>query len=220
MVWLRTIAGKRGVLGAAVAVCFLLSTGILGFQLATSPPSAPSVDQGAPPDAPTPVAGHTGSAGSSGGDQAAPAGQWAAQLADQATQRLRQSGYQVTERDRAAGADCAADSYGQTKSYLAAHPCAGLQRLLFDVRGPGAARALVAVAWVRMPDPSGATGLKAVLDRSGSGNVNALDRSVVFSGQYYASRIDGTSAGNADVHPMGDGFSSAALNKIAAAALG
>jgi hypothetical protein len=128
----------------------------------------------------------------------------------------------LTASVRAAGdvPDCVTNSSGQTRDFLRTRPCQGMRRALLDVRGAGAGEALVAVAWVRMPTGFGAAQLKQLIDRPGSGNINSLDPSVPFTGQYYASRVDGTTAINADVDALVPGLTPRQLKSIAVACLG
>jgi hypothetical protein len=139
------------------------------------------------------------------------------------TRRLRGMGYQVTQGTTEDDTDCAANAYGQTRAYLAAHRCVGLHRALLEVRGQRGATALVAIAWIGMPDQAGATALKAELDRPGSGNIAALSqdearyRSVVFRGLYYASARQDKTVVGAEAQSMIPGLTGAQLRSIAAA---
>lgn len=87
-------------------------------------------------------------------------------------------------------------------------------RALYEVRGPGAARVLVAVAWVDMPDAAQAAALKRLVDRPGTGNVTELSkdqrryRSVRFTGQHYTSLEDGMTVVNTQAEPV-DGTATA-----------
>jgi hypothetical protein len=62
---------------------------------------------------------------------------------------------------------------------------------------PAAARADLAVAWVRMPDEASAQALKKLIDEPGSGDIDALrrdggpGRDPSFTGQHYASVVAG-----------------------------
>jgi hypothetical protein len=215
-------------LGAAVALAFILSTGTVGFQLATAPPR-PSVGEQQPGGQQPAAAGQSAPPASvpAAGQPAPPASApapapVAASLSDRAVQQLRQSGFQVSVLNRASStraADCVANSYGDTQDYLAAHPCAELQRVLLNVSDADDTTALIALAWVRMPDAAGAAGLKRILDSAGTGNIRALDNTVQFTGRYYASTIDGTTTANADVRPTSGPLPAPVLNKIAADSL-
>lgn len=227
MTFLRAIDDKRGWLVAAVALAFILSTGILGFQLAVLPSSstvpgtavavpgtaapAPATVAPVAPPAPAPPVAPPRPPG-----QAAPGS--AAQLAADAVGRLQARGFQASVRTSADDTDCVANSYGGTQGYLRAHPCTGLHRGLLDVHGGNGGSALVALAWVAMPEQSGAAGLKWLLDQPGSGNVTALDRNDAFTGQFYASALNGPVAVNADAHPSSGGFDDATLHTIVTAA--
>lgn len=202
----RAIDGKRGWLAAGVALALILSLGIVGFILATSP-DAPSSAQLPGAEAPPPAA------------QAPPAASAPASgQVGTVVERLKQRGFQVTERGSRSDGDCAAASYSGTQSFLTAHPCAELQRALFEVRGARSGTALVAVCWVRMPDEESATALRAVVDRPGSGNITALERNNLFTGVYYASSQRGVVVSNADARPLSPGLTEPELKAIVAAA--
>jgi hypothetical protein len=107
-----------------------------------------------------------------------------------AVQRLTRSGLKVRERQTDARSDCAAHSYGQVEVFFRAHPCEALFRTLLEVRDGRGAVALVAVAWVDMPDAEQARQLKALMDRPGTGNITELSREGGgrrFTGHYYVS---------------------------------
>jgi hypothetical protein len=233
VVWLRGMARRRGLLGASVALAFLLSSGILGFELATAPPSPPSHPAGAAddpaarspagpvvPDAPATQA-PPAAAAPSPAPAAPPPDTAVPDATPQAVlDQFRHGGFAATVRAEERAGDCVANSYGQTQVFLRGHRCLGMSRALLDVRGADGGEALVAVSRVRMPDGTGAAALRRVLDRPGSGNLDALDPSVPFTGQYYASRVDADSAVNADAHPVSPGLSPADLHSIVATAIG
>lgn len=207
----RAIDGKRGWLAAGVALALILSFGIVGFILATSP-DVPSPAQlptaAAPPSvAPPPPAA-----------QPPPSAATASGPVSTVVERLKQRGFQVTERGTRSDGDCVAASYSGTQSFLKAHPCAGLQRAMFEVRGARSGTALVAVCWVSMPDEDSATALRAVVDRPGSGNITALERNNLFTGVYYASSQRGVVVSNADARPLSPGLTESELKAIVAAA--
>jgi hypothetical protein len=123
-----------------------------------------------------------------------------------AVQRLVRSGLQVRERQTDARSDCAAHSYGQVQAFFRAHPCEALFRTLLEVRDGRGAVALVAVAWVDMPDAEQARQLKALMDRPGTGNLTELSREGGgrrFTGQYYASNREDTTVVNVQAEPVG-----------------
>ena len=214
----RSQIRQRGWLVAAVAGVFLLSAGVVGYLMATRPGHSPAVSSGSSPGS---------SAGPSSGAAAPPEGATSAvdpQLAA-VVRRLRGTGYQVTQGTTEDDTDCAANAYGQTGAYLAEHRCVGLHRALLEVRSPRGATALVAIAWIGMPDQAGATALKAELDRPGSGNIAALSkndahyRSVVFRGLYYASARQDKAVVTAEAQSMNPGLTGAQLRSIAAASV-
>jgi hypothetical protein len=196
---------------AAVALVFLLGTGVLGYLL-VSPPRDP-----APAAASTPAEGSPGTG--------APAAGAADPRLDGVSARLRGVGYRVTTAGSADGTDCAANAYGQSRAYLGAHRCVGLHRALLEVQGQRGGSALLALAWVGMPDETGAAGLKAELDRPGSGNIVELSkdderyRNVAFTGIYYASARQAATVVTAEAQPIAAGLTAAQLKNIAAAAV-
>jgi hypothetical protein len=123
-----------------------------------------------------------------------------------AVQRLVRSGLKVRERDTDSRSDCAAHSYGQVQAFFHAHPCESMFRTLLEVRDRRGAAALVAVAWVDMPDADQARRLKALMDRPGTGNITELSREgggQRFSGQHYASNREDTTVINVQAEPVG-----------------
>ena len=231
MVVLRTLDSKRGLLGGAVALAVLFSSGILGYQLATAPADTAGVQgvrvgatavaaaPGPAAAAPVPAAPAPAAPAPTAPAPAAPAPNALSQLPPEAATRLHQDGFTPAVWASSDAPDCAANSYGQTRTFLQQNRCVGVHRVLLDVRGPGPGEALVAVAWAQMSSADAAAQLKAVLDRPGSGNINSLNPSVPFTGRYYASKVDGTTAVNADVHPLVAGIDPQALQKIAADAI-
>jgi hypothetical protein len=213
---MRSMDGKRGLLGAAVALVLLLSGGILGVQLATK--AHPPERTPAPSSSPVPAraAEPAPAPGAPAPANTAPL----AQLPPAVTRLLKQHGFTATVWAGSNLADCVGNSYGQTQAFLRSSPCVGVRRALLDVRGPGPGEALVAVSWVHMQSDSAAAALKVVLDRPDSGNINSLSPTVPFTGDYYASKVDGNTVVNADVHPLVPGMSPDALRAIATDAIG
>ncbi len=122
--------------------------------------------------------------------------------------RWTQQGLKVQQHSRS-DTDCVAHSYGQVRTYLQAHPCSALFRAYFEVRDSGGDVALVAVAWVDMPDTTPAGDLQRLVDTEGTGNLTELSREqgshqgVRFTGQHYASTRDGVTVLNAQAEPVG-----------------
>jgi hypothetical protein len=122
-----------------------------------------------------------------------------------AVERLVRAGFKVREQGVEVDSDCAAHSYGQVQDFFRAHPCTELFRALLEVRG-GGATALIAVAWVDMPDAGQASALKALVDRPATGNVTELSRErggQRFTGEYYRSHLEGTTVVNVQAEPQG-----------------
>lgn len=144
------------------------------------------------------------------------------QTGQDVVRRLERRGLRVDQRGESFSTDCAAHSYGQVQQFFQEHPCNALFRALYEVRGAGGARVLVAAAWVDMPDAAGAAALKSLVDRPGTGNITELSkeqrryRSVRFTGQHYASLQDGATVINAQAEPLGDTATAASLAQTAA----
>ncbi|UKD50754.1 hypothetical protein L3Q65_00065 (plasmid) [Amycolatopsis sp. FU40] len=112
----------------------------------------------------------------------------------------------------------ACDAYGAVKTYLAAHPCSGVRRGLFEVGEPGK-KIAVATATVTMPSAEQAGQLRELADRPGTGNITEL--STGFDGRHYASAVSGNvvTIAQAKAQMLADP-SSSALDGAAQAALG
>ena len=166
------------------------------------------------------VGGATGGAGTSVGRSGGNT-QAKARARDRSTlrtvQRLQSRGLQVTERAVDAGDDCAANSYGQVQEFFRQNACAALYRALFEVRD-GQAMALVAVAWVDMPNEAQAMRYQQLVDRHGTGNVTELSTRVQWTGQRYVSTRDGVTVVNAQAEPVGRTAAAVALAQLAAGA--
>ena len=132
-------------------------------------------------------------------------------------QRLQPQGLQVTERAVEGDDDCAAHSYGQVQDFFQQNSCAVLYRALFEVRD-GPATALVAVAWVDLPDEARAGQYQQLVDRHGTGNVTELSTGVRWTGQRYASVRDGVTVVNVQTEPVGGTAAAAGVAQRAAGA--
>lgn len=106
------------------------------------------------------------------------------------------AGFTVAAADTQA--DCAAHSYGQAQQFFAATPCVTVQRQLLTGTVDG--RPIVmSLRQVTMPTAAGATALRALVDTSGTGNVNdQLREGATFPGAPasmpttdYASKVKG-----------------------------
>lgn len=134
-------------------------------------------------------------------------GQRAAKTAD-AVLRLGRKGFRVSRQISADGPACATHSYGQVRGFFRQHECVALFRASFEVRDRRRNVVLVAVAWVDMPDVSGAAEFRALVDRDGTGNITELSRErgryrgVRFTGDVYTSRRDGALVINAQAQPV------------------
>jgi hypothetical protein len=76
-----------------------------------------------------------------------------------------------TARAADAQVDCAAHSYGQAQQFFTATPCVQVQRQLLSGTVEGRP-VVMSVREVIMPSAAGASALRALIDTSGTGNVN------------------------------------------------
>lgn len=125
-------------------------------------------------------------------------------------QQLEGEGLQVVQMSSTTDDDCAAHSYGEVSDYFAEHPCQGLERAWYEVSDDQDHRAVLSVAWVRMPDDQGAADLQEVVDRPGTGNVTELStqdgpyQDVGYGGRYYRSGRDGDTFYSVQAEPLAD----------------
>jgi hypothetical protein len=92
------------------------------------------------------------------------------------------------------------------QDFFRTHPCTALFRALLEVRDGRNNVALVAIAWVDMPDANQALQLQRLMDRFGTGNITELSREnggQRFSGQYYRSARDDATVVNVQAEPVG-----------------
>jgi hypothetical protein len=135
------------------------------------------------------------------------------------TARLIRKGLRVDKPAVHGDTDCVAHSYGQVQDFFRTHPCTALFRALLDVRDKRGNLAILAVAWVDMPDPEQARQLQQLLDRGGTGNVTELSRErggQRFSGDYYRSTREGNTVINVQAEPVGRARAALALAELAA----
>ena len=130
-------------------------------------------------------------------------------------QRLQSQGLQVTERAVDADDDCATHSYGQVQDFFRQNSWSALYRALFEVRD-GPATALVAVAWVDLPDEARAGQYQQLVDCHGTGNVTELSTDVSWTGLRYTSVRDGVTVVNVQTEPVGDTAAAVGLAQRAA----
>ena len=121
----------------------------------------------------------------------------------------------MTQRDVDADDDCAANSYGQVQDFFQQSPCTAVYRGLFEVRS-ARATALVAVAWVDMPDETSARQYQQLVDRHGTGNITELSTQAPWTGEHYVSTRDDVTIVNAQAEPVGGTAAAAALAQLAA----
>jgi hypothetical protein len=136
-------------------------------------------------------------------------------------QRLKSRGLRVNERGVDASHDCVAHSYGQVQQFFRQHPCTAVYRALLEVHDRQAT-VLLAVAWVDMPDEAQALQYKRLVDRHGTGNITELTKEggpyarVQWTGNHYASTIDGATVVNVQAEPVGRTAQLTRLAEVAA----
>lgn len=198
---------NRGVV-VAVSLTLAIGAGSAGTAAAISASGDVTVSTNAGRGS----SGSKGSARSRGRDRAG----------QDVVRRLERRGLRADRRGEAFSTDCAAHSYGQVQQFFEDHPCDALFRALYEIRGAGGARVLVAAAWVDMPDAAGAAALKSLVDRPATGNITELSkeqrryRSVRFTGQHYTSLQEGATVVNAQAEPMGDTATAVSLAQAVA----
>jgi hypothetical protein len=155
--------------------------------------------------------GVTGSAGGSGAGARAGSSSSSAKARDRDSgrviARLERQGLRVKRIAESEDGSCAANSFGQVHTFFREKPCSALFRGLFEVRDGKRAVAVVAVAWVDMPDIGQAQEFKQLVDMHGTGNITELStrssRSVTFTGEHYVSSRDDETVVNAQTEPVG-----------------
>lgn len=135
-----------------------------------------------------------------------------------ATTRLIRKGLRVRERGVDSVTDCVAHSYGQVQDFFRANPCTALFRALLEIRDNRGNVAILAVAWVDMPDADKARELQQLMDRGGTGNITELSRErggQRFSGDYYRSAREDATVVNVQAEPVGRARAALELARVA-----
>jgi hypothetical protein len=167
----------------------------------------------------------SGSAPDPGTSQQAATNTYAARLAasQQAARRgdinamAQQLGMTAGPRGQRHNVNCAAFSTGQVHQFLLAHPCRGMDRLLFTIRDARGGTIAVAVAWVDFDKPAKANQLRRIDDEPGTGQINPLPGStagipnVHLTGRHHRSRVVGATYVSADAEPVAAGQQTDAL---------
>lgn len=171
------------------------------------------------------VAASTGTSVSATGPAARAGSRATSRESTAAVGRLVRRGVRIDAQVTDDAADCAAHSYGEVQEFFRHHPCTKLHRALFVLRDFAGDAALLAVAWVEMPDEEGARTLERLIDTDGTGNVVELSRergryqSVRYTGSANVSRRDGTLVVNAQAQPVAGGWDEQALTSAVAYAV-
>ena len=120
--------------------------------------------------------------------------------------KVKPKGYTASVR-AAQDTDCAAHSYGKVQDFFKSSPCDLLSRAVIELRDKRRNVILIAVSRVAMPDAAQARTYKALVDRSGTGNVTELSREtgpyqrIRFTGDFYTSSIEGVIVRNTQLQP-------------------
>lgn len=197
--------GGGTIAAAAVLALGLAGVGGLGAGAAGSAGTSSSVGSGA--------------RARSGSDGSSARGKARDHSTARTTARLIREGLKVRERDVDASTDCVTHSYGQVQDFFRAYPCTALFRALLEVHDNHGAVALVAVAWVDMPETDQALKLQQLMDRYGTGNITELSRETGgqrFSGKYYRSAREDDTVVNVQAEPVGRTHTALALAQLAA----
>lgn len=199
----RWVSRGGGGLAAAVLVLALVGVAGVGAGADTAGAGASTVDSGSR---------------TQGGSNSA-RGRARDRSTVRTTARLVKEGLRVRERGVDASTNCVAHSYGDVQDFFRAHPCTALFRALFEVSDKRGGVALVAVAWVDMPDTDRARDLRVLMDRYGTGNVTELSRErggQRFSGEFYRSSREDSTVVNVQAEPVGRTRTALTLARVAA----
>jgi hypothetical protein len=119
------------------------------------------------------------------------------------------SGYRHVGFAIESDSNCQQHSYGLVKGFFTSHPCEWVTRAYMAIHYGNVGEVLVALSWVGMPDSSLAAEYKSLVDKGGTGNITELShdtgpyKSVQYNGQFYTSGLDGSSAWNVELQPVG-----------------
>lgn len=144
--------------------------------------------------------------------------------AERIQSRLLRHGLDSESEYQDDGAACAEHSYGEVRAFFLAEPCVALHRARFTLTDDAGNVALLAVAWVRMPDPDSARDYQALADIQGTGNITELSRehgphaTVRYGGDTYASRRRGSVVVTALAEPVASAWSGSPLATVVAQA--
>lgn len=134
--------------------------------------------------------------------------------------RIAARGVRVASRVTDNSDDCAAHAYGQVHDFLVTNSCVGLHRALIEVRDREGDVVLVAASWVEMANAATAHRLKQLVDANGTGNIVELSRergryrAIRYTGDFYASQLDGAVVSNAQAQPVARGKTGLALTVL------
>jgi hypothetical protein len=104
------------------------------------------------------------------------------------------------------------------QDFFRANPCTALFRALLEIRDNRGNVAILAVAWVDMPDADKARELQQLMDRGGTGNITELSRErggQRFSGDYYRSAREDATVVNVQAEPVGRARAALELARVA-----
>jgi hypothetical protein len=134
-------------------------------------------------------------------------------------------GVTFTQVNEARDESCTSQSFGDVQEFFLEQPCSELHRALLTTEDANGNEILVAVFKTVMPTTEQAADLRALVDRSGTGNVADLAgqtfayMTTEFTGQHYASQITGPAVLIAEAEAVRGQVDTATLKSIAQQAL-
>ncbi|MGH3830866.1 MAG: hypothetical protein ACRDRS_10535 [Pseudonocardiaceae bacterium] len=135
---------------------------------------------------------------------------------------LKRLGQTLKQVDR--DFQCALRSTGQVQQFFVSERCRSLQRTLIPLADTEGNTIIVAIAWVRMVNSSGAIRLADLINADGTGGIAPLAGALLgydgiqFTGQHYAVRRSGDLVVIAEATPWRGQPSGTALDSIASVA--
>jgi hypothetical protein len=208
----RTINGNRvpfpdkGAIAAAALAAIVIPSGLAAGGMAATA-AVGSVDS---------VVGQSIETRTTNSRESARRGQY-----DETWKRLRLKPLRQTLKNINHEFQCALRSTGQVQQFFIREPCRSLQRTLIPLADADGNTIVVAIAWVRMVNSSGAIRLADLIDADGTGGIQPLAGALLgydgiqFTGRYYAVRRSGDLVAIAEATPWRGQPSGAVLDSIA-----
>lgn len=142
-------------------------------------------------------------------------------LYEETWKRLRLKSLRQTLRQINRDFRCALRSTGQVQQFFVREPCRSLRRTLIPLADADGNTIIVGIAWVRMYTTGSATRLAELIDADGTGGIQPIAdplleyNGIVFTGQNYAVRRNGTLVVIAEATPWRGQPDGAVLDSIA-----